>query len=294
LSLKPPILVIGSMRAGKSTLAAVLAELPGMCTWMEPSMFLSTGHAFRDTDCAGADDAKPWVRRHMRSGVLRYQQDHDDARVIIEGPSATFKIPFLHAVFPEAKFIHIYRDGRVVMRERLADEASNRQFPMVSTGTFSRVQEQLRYTNWRDLLALPIKTSRTLTGRMSAQRWYGPRYPGWRESRAERPSEIAAKQWASAVEHALRDLPNLPPQSWTNVRCEKLLEDPATELRRLVEFCDVRAEPEQIALLKHSLLVRSGMWAPGSPDDDAIRPLLPIMRPQLERLGYMPPESTPA
>jgi hypothetical protein len=287
VSLKPPILIVGSMRSGKSTLAEVLSLLPGVCAWVEPSVFFSTGHALRRTDVATAADAKPWVRRHMQSETLEYQQSHGGCRVIIEGPQTTFKVGFLHAVFPDAKIIHIYRDGRIVVRERLADERINRQFPMVSPSTMQRIRQQLDNMHWRDLLALPLKGSRTVLGRLTKRRWYGPRYPGWRQDRRKSPTEVAAQQWAMSVEHAMEDLSRLPPDAWTSVRCETFLSNPACELRRLIDFCGLIADDTQLAKLVQSVRDRAALWSTAPPDDAETEQVLPIMRPQLARLGYL-------
>lgn len=66
-----------------------------------------------------ADDASPYVQRRFRStvaDVMRYQ----GKRRFITKYTGWSRIEFLRAIFPDAKFIHIVRDGRAVANSLLS------------------------------------------------------------------------------------------------------------------------------------------------------------------------------
>ena len=82
-------------------------------------------------------------------------------------------------------------------------------------------------------------------------------------------------------------LEHLPADSWTAARSETLFENPRIELRRLIEFCGLGATDAQIESMGQSFRKHIASLPVAKADDARLEPILPILRPQLQRLGYV-------
>jgi hypothetical protein len=115
------------------------------------------------------------------------------------------RIPFLDTVFPDARFIFLWRDPR----ENLGS-----------------IIEAWRSGNWITYTELPG--------------WDGPWSlllpPGWQALRGHPVAEVAAFQWESANRIVLDDLGRLAPERWTAVGYAELLSQPEATIRRLCAF----------------------------------------------------------
>lgn len=287
--LKPPVLCIGATRSGTSMLVRMLGGLPGCCCWYEPNALWRTGHARRDHDAADERDAGPWVRRWIRKRFAAYQRDAGGARVIEKSPYNVLKIPFVHAVFPEARLVHIYRDGRANLRSQVEMSDTYKAWgDQTPRGHLRRRLAELPPWEWPSYLprtAGSLIRSRLLGKPVS---WFGLRYPGWREDRRTLSApEIAAKQWVAAVETALRDLERIDPAVWIHVRYEDLVAEPRPQFERIIEHCGLQADDAFWERVDERVHGRSVHRWEQELDPDALERAMPTLRPTLCRLGYL-------
>lgn len=68
----------------------------------------------RDHDRLTASDATDRARSFYRRVVHLHQQRWDAPRFLSKRPANSLRIPFLNAIFPEATFVHLVRDGAAV------------------------------------------------------------------------------------------------------------------------------------------------------------------------------------
>jgi len=54
--------------------------------------------------------ARPKVVKNIRQAFEKYERTHGGV-VVEKTPSNVLRIPFINEVFPEARYIHIYRNG---------------------------------------------------------------------------------------------------------------------------------------------------------------------------------------
>ena len=111
-------------------------------------------------------------------------------------PKNSLRVPFLARVFPEARFIYLYRDPRQVLSS------------MIEAWTTGR-----------------FRTYPQLPG------WTGPAWslllvPGWRELIGRPLHEIVAAQWNAATRLLIDDLEALPVERRTIARYDALVADP--------------------------------------------------------------------
>jgi hypothetical protein len=106
-------LLIGCARSGTSIFAEAVAAHPAVKYVFEPhEIWELAGHGENGSHRLTAAHATPQVCDRIRTWFAA--QSCGAALVLDKTPRNALRIPFLRTVFPEAKFIHIVRDGRDV------------------------------------------------------------------------------------------------------------------------------------------------------------------------------------
>jgi len=110
----PPVaFVVGCARSGTSILGELIAAHPRVTYIFEAHHVWETaGLGMNDSHRLVAADATPPVRARLREWV--HGQGLPDTLVVEKTPRNVLRIPFLKAIFPDARIIHIVRDGRDV------------------------------------------------------------------------------------------------------------------------------------------------------------------------------------
>lgn len=105
--------IVGVARSGTSILGELVAAHPEVKYIFESYVpWRIVGRGVNGSDRFTADQATPMVRSFIR-WWFRWRKG--SARILVEkNPRNILRIPFLRAVFPEAKIVHIVRDGRDV------------------------------------------------------------------------------------------------------------------------------------------------------------------------------------
>jgi hypothetical protein len=133
----PVAFVIGCARSGTSILGELIASHPDVQYVFEAhDVWESVGTGPGGSHRLTADDATPAVRDRLRGWV---RERLGGRRLFVEKtPRNVLRVPFLRAVFPEARLVHIVRDGR--------DVACSLR-PGIAGGTW----EHLKPPGWREL-----------------------------------------------------------------------------------------------------------------------------------------------
>lgn len=124
--LTDPVFIVGCGRSGTTIFGNVLGKHPDIVYLNEPRHLWAA--AFPSTDiwsrlaafrrgqlCMSALDADP-IRSQMLRRVFGSHLPNGPRRKILleKTPINSFRLPFLHAIFPQARFIYLTRDGRDV------------------------------------------------------------------------------------------------------------------------------------------------------------------------------------
>ncbi len=287
----PPVLVIGSTRSGTSMLVRLLGDSPGAEAWYEAQTVWRIGHARRSHERATREDATPGVRRKIHDLFLRKQHEYGGKRVIEKTPSNVLRIQFVHEVFPDAKIVHIVRDGRAYLLSQLEKLAGNYSYKLTSSDTRHHLRRRLRETPWWEWGAyLP----RVIEGvyhrhirRKSGTPWFGLRYPGWEDDRSRlTPAQICATQWTWAIETATNDLEQIPQDRWLQVRYEDFVANPRKHLGEIYEFCELEGDEAFVDSIAAKVRTSSVERWRSDLTRQALDEAMPIMAPCLEMLGY--------
>jgi hypothetical protein len=130
-------------------------------------------------------------------------------RFLEKTPKNALRIPFFRMVFPDAKFIFLYREARA---------------------NISAIMEA-----W---LSGKFVTYRHLAG-WTGKPWSMLLIPGWRELDGHELAEIATRQWQDTNDIILSDLEAIPAADWCAASYEEFVAAPAMVLRRLCAFADI-------------------------------------------------------
>jgi hypothetical protein len=216
VEIERPVIILGMPRSGTTMLFELLAQSPSVFTVRDES------HAFieridsldpvRRGDVSNrltADDATPAVRATLKARFAGALRDRDGApprgavRMLEKTPRNILRVPFLDAVFPDATFIHLYRDPAATVSSMLDAWRS---------GRFARTP---RLAGW------------------SGPPWSMLLVPGWRRLDGRPLAEVVAAQWATAMAILLDDLQALPPERWCVVDYADVVRDPRAQVARL-------------------------------------------------------------
>lgn len=222
--LRSPVFIVSAPRSGSTllfeTLAAhgTFATLGGEAHWLiEGQPELQPGAPGIDSNRLTAAHLTPELAATIRRQILDRLQDsagrpvRDDVapgrqlRFLEKTPKNALRIPFFRALFPDARFIYLWRDPR---------ENISSMIEAWHSGTF------ITYP------ALPG--------------WDGPWSmllpPGWQGQRGRPVEEIAAWQWDAGNRCICDDLDGLPRDRWAVVRYDELLSSTAETIGRLCDF----------------------------------------------------------
>lgn len=137
----PIALILGCARSGTSILGELIASHPQVLYMFESAIWGKAVGDPRESHRLTAADAREEVRRKISRYFVRKIRRHGRSGTVLleKNPRNCLRIPFLHTLFPEAKFIHIVRDGRDVACSLLP-------------GIGGEEWQHLKPPNWQELL----------------------------------------------------------------------------------------------------------------------------------------------
>jgi hypothetical protein len=150
-TLHPPVLVVGSPNSGTRILAQAIAVHPAITDHSEARLLWDKDFHRKANDThKAARDVRGADRRRLRGNFAYYQWMSGKRLVMNRHPENSVRIHFMKAIFPEAKLVHIVRDGRaaVCSNYRSARQKAERQ--RAPFGGY------IRPPGWRDWLDRPV------------------------------------------------------------------------------------------------------------------------------------------
>ena len=246
-TLDRPIIVVGAPRSGTTLLFETLANSAGVWTvGGESHSILENKHEIpgEDGNRMTAEDANEEARFVIPAlfvSLLRNRHDQlyldqkspngpERVRLLEKTPKNSLRIPFLRALFPDCRFVFLYREPT---------ENIGSLIDAWGSPDFSK-SYKIDGARWKFLLP-----------------------PDWKSLIGQPIPVIAAAQWRAANEFLLNDLAKIPNEDWCFVRYEQLVNDPASLIRRLCDFASLEMDQELAASLEQPLpLSRSTLTPP--------------------------------
>lgn len=224
-----PLFIVSAPRAGSSLLFETLSLFPDLWTIGEESHELIEGipalhpaaHGYASNRLRAAD-ATPEIAAELHDRFARQLRDRENRhlidlpreerparlRLLEKTPKNALRIPFLRALYPDARFLFLYRE------------------PAGNISSILEGWESRRFIAYRSLPDGGEPWSFLLT-------------PGWEGVRGRPLAEIAAHQWRVANETILDDLTAIPAGAWLLVRYAELIDDPRPVISRIAAFAEL-------------------------------------------------------
>lgn len=287
-----PIILLGAHRSGTTWLGEVFSKHPVLAYWVEPRHVWTWSNAYTPDDILNESHATPRVQRHIRRTFGKYVDRRDASRLCEKTPSNLLRIPFIRAVYPDAKLIMIVRDGRSVLRS--TDEILSRGVPV---SQIARRAVRTPLPEWPAYAGAAWGAlKRKVTG--EKLKYWGPRPPGWSEwVGAEHPDVILARQWAGCVSRALDDAERIEREGQEPVltfRYEDMMASPREVATSICEHCELVLPGPIIDEAERSAdASRANKWREAL-DQETLDRVRPHMEPVMSGLGYTWDEPTTA
>ncbi|TWT99495.1 Sulfotransferase domain protein [Botrimarina colliarenosi] len=233
-----PVVILGAGRSGTNLLRDGLTRLNGVATWPcdEVNYLWRSGAKRFPTDEFTPSMATPAVQRRIVAGFDWVARRYGAKWVVEKTCANTLRPGFVNAVLPNARFIHLTRDG--------FDVTASAMKRWTAPIELRYLAKKARFVPLSDL---PYYASRYLLGharrRFSedrALRSWGPRFEGIEELRASNSlAVVCATQWRRCVDVATTQLAELPSHRVYSLTYESLVNDPARSLKRVADFLEI-------------------------------------------------------
>jgi uncharacterized protein (TIGR03032 family) len=265
-----PLIVVAAPRSGSSLLFETLAQSPDLVTVGGEShrQFESIAPLRPDTRRFDSNrlhrgDATADVCRAVIQRFVAALRDRDGAlppegatglRLLEKTPKNALRVPFLSAVFPDARFVYLYREPAQNLSSLIEGWQSGRF---------------VTYPHLPDWQGLP---------------WSYLLVPGWRALSGKPLAAIVAAQWQRTQEILLDDLEGLSPERLYALDYDAFLADPQRFARDIAAFAGVawdRSLPDRLPLSAHTV-------SPPAPDkwrrhESELEPYLGMLAPLAAR-----------
>lgn len=281
-----PIILIGTHRSGTSWLAQVFSHHPSLACWIEPRYVWEWGNNYKPDDVLTSEDATSPIIEHIRRRFYRFVKQHGKQRLFEKTPSNCLRLPFIRAVYPEAKIIHVIRDGRSVFRS--ADAILNVGYYRQELLS-RRLLEMLEETPLWAWPAYVPRITETVNCKLRHRPlpFWGPRPRGWREwVKADSRNVVLAKQWVATISQAIRDGDAISSDNYYRFYYEDLMIRPQEVMRSIVEFAELADADELVEYVEKTVdPTRQGKWRELL-DEAILEEIRPYMESTLNELGY--------
>jgi len=280
---RQPIFLIGAGRSGTKFLRACLSASSEVDSIPYDINYVwRYGNETIPHDELTVNEIDDAIRGHIRNALPKLVSiNKSNAKFFIEkSVPNTLRVQFLKELFPEAKFIHLIRDGRAVI------ESSVRQWqnPVSKTYLFKK----LKYFPWRNYRYAFWFVGNMLKSKITKEpASWGPRYKGIEDDLVTLTvEEICAKQWSVCVESAESDLAKLDAEQVYLTRFEDLMND-SKKIMDLCEFIGLTDKSQVLNYFEKHVIRDNNQKSLQSLSPQTQDAIDKFALPTLQKLGYM-------
>ena len=270
-----PIFIVGCSRAGTTVTFETIRSSQDLIYFpYEIPQFWHSLVSPWETNCASeaasGDDAQA---EHRNKAFAHFYARLGRGQVLDKSCINVMRIPYLHALFPNAYFIYIQRDGR--------DNISSLMEGWRQRGRFDLHQY---------LGKLP-DTVQINQGEFDDWCFFLP--PKWRNYNHSSLEEVCACQWLTANQMALDAKALIPDDKWIHLRYEDIFDAPVEMFQTIFERLQLPFT-EELKLRCTTLNKRPTSIVNGPPkkekwktqNPEAIEKILPAIESLMKTMGY--------
>ena len=256
--LEKPVLMYGMPHSGTSVAMRLFASHPDVANLSEANTILQPLGYFdwqNGETVRTAAEATPQEIRRLHQRFEFQRQRKNKALFINKSPMNSVRLDFLNAVFPDAYFIHIIRDGRAVINSLVNEHP----------------EDQVNLHNRRPVV-------------QRHNPFPGPKPANWRSLLRDDIIEQFALQWVEVVGFALEEEKRLG-LNVIHLRYEDLAANNRASMVKLFEFTGLRADEESVGHLREKVDNRNYKWKEKL-SSETVKMITEIQGPVLRGLGY--------
>jgi len=193
----------------------------------------------------------------------------------------TLRPAFINSIYPNAKFIHLIRDGRAV------SESSLRLWktPPEKKYLFDKIK-YFPIENYKYAFSYIVNLLKNKVNPQSNTRIWGPRYKGIQDDLKTLPLEtICARQWRKCVETSLLQLGQLDKERVLEVRYEDLMSN-SEQIELICNFINIK-DTNKVVKFYESLVNKNNLdkWCKNL-NNDQLKLILKEIKIINNNLGY--------
>ncbi len=273
-----PIIIVAAPRSGSTMLFETLCHAKNLWTIGDESHMVfedikklnpdygicrSNRLTAEDADVATVNRIRRIFRENLCDRDGRLYNDvatgsAEKPRFLEKTPKNSLRIPFLNQVFPDARYIYLFRE------------------PRENISSIIEAWRSLDFVTYPQLPDWPGKWSLLLP-------------PNYQQMKGKSLEEIAAYQWQAANRFILDDLSEMTQERWTAVSYAELLADTPATIQRLCRFADICFDERLSARCNKALPLSrytqtepaSGKWRK---NEAMIERVMPSLRSVIERI----------
>lgn len=280
-----PCFILGAARSGTKLLRDLLGHSSEVAIVpYDVGYIWRWGNEFFPNDELLPEMASAKIKQHIRKALpmLVSRDPGSQVRILLEkSVPNTLRAGFLAEVYPEARFIHLIRDGRAVV------ESSCRQWQAPPDTDY--LIRKLKYFPWSNYRYAFWYLTNMIKGKFSAgrgQHIWGPRYAGIDEDLAVYALEtVCARQWRCCVESSQLQTGHLGADRVLEVRYEDFVKN-VDSLLEVCRFLGIDADDQLMAAYRQQVTSENlDKWRDRISDID-FDAVMQEIQPLQEKLGY--------
>ncbi|ODS23377.1 hypothetical protein AB835_09150 [Candidatus Endobugula sertula] len=236
--LNRPLIVVGAGRSGTTMIREALTQHKDIGGFhYEMNYLWRYGNTSLKHDLLQPDlHLTPKITRYIRKIFAEESVKQGKSRVLDKTVANVMRLNYIQEVLPEAKFLHVIRDGRAVtasaIKQWSAPQSGNYYASKAKTIPLSSLPRVATRYAYNKLISY-------FRQRNYRQSW-GPRWVGIDKAVRDLPLiQVCARQWKESVSTALAQKDMLQPNAYLEVRYEQLVQDPNNQFKRIQDFFEL-------------------------------------------------------
>jgi len=280
-----PVVIIGAPRSGTNMLRDVLCQLDRVGTWPcdEINYIWRHGNISHSSDEIStkllSSSTKEYIRKKFDQRAKR-----DGLKFLIEKTCAnSLRVPFVQEVFPNAKYIFIYRNG--------LDAVASAKIRWGAKMEFKYLVKKARFVPFIDLPYYAIKymlnRAHRLFSREKRLAFWGPKLENMEELlESYSLEEVCAYQWKKCVTAADQALNEKTDKQVIRVCYESFVANPEEQLIAIADWLGAVYTSSVISNAVSDVSERSVGKGHKQLGGDVMRKVNPIIEGTLSKYGY--------
>ncbi|MDA3790863.1 MAG: sulfotransferase [Desulfobacula sp.] len=298
------VFIVGSPRSGTTVLGTIFDRHKDISQWYEPYFIWDKYFRNAEDDERNKKDATPLVKAYMRKMFGTYRTKRGTQLVVDKSPRNSLKIPFILEIFPNAKFVHILRDGRDTTLS--INKEWKKRLAIAGTGgnraSFDYQRSAKVINKWLNrqpymidrVKAFWFETHGNVLSKkkhLNRLRWngdvgWGPRFKNWTDIYNESSMlQFNSHQWVNCVKRINEAWTNIPEKNKIEIRYEDLITQPDKTLEALFTFMQLGYNHTFLSSIPKLKRDNFNKWKKEFASSE-LSEINPILDPMLSSMGY--------